>query len=51
MKSQNALTLRLPDAHRPPASGDTRLLGVAIRRFALTSEPGTSSLPVADISK
>jgi hypothetical protein len=51
MKSQNALTLRLPDAHRPPASGDTRLLGVAIRRFALTSEPGASSLPVADICK
>ncbi len=51
MKSQNALALRLPEAHRPPASGDTRLLGVAIRRFAVTSGPGASSLPVADICK
>ncbi len=51
MKSQNTLALRLPDAHRPSASGDTRLLGVAIRRFAVTSEPGVSSLPVADICK
>jgi len=51
VKSQNTLALRLPDAHRPPGSGDTRLLGVAIRRFAVTSEPGASNLPVADICK
>jgi hypothetical protein len=51
MKSRNALALRLPDAHSPPESGDTRLLGVAIRRFAVTSEPGASNLPAADICK
>ena len=51
MKSRNTLTLRLPDAHRPPASGDTRSLGVAIRRFAVTSDPDASGLPVADICK
>ena len=51
VKSQNTLALRIPDAHRPRGSGDTRLLGVAIRRFAVTSEPGASNLPVADICK
>ena len=49
MKSQNILALKLPNAHRPEASADTRLLGVAIRRFAVTSEAGASSLPAADI--
>ena len=51
MKSRNILALRLPDAHRPPASGDTRSLGVAIRGFAVTSEPDASGLPAADICK
>ena len=51
MKDENVLALRLSDAHRPPGSSDTRLLGVAIRKFALTSAPDASSLPVAEICR
>lgn len=51
MKDENTLALRLPQAHRPPASGDTRLLGVAIRQFALTSAPDAGDLPVAEICR
>ena len=43
IRDENTLSLRLSNAHRPPASGDTRLLGVAIRQFALTSAPDAGS--------
>ena len=51
MKDENTLGLRLRDPHRPPASSDTRLLGVAIRKFALTSAPDAADLPVAEMCK
>jgi hypothetical protein len=51
MKAENSLALQLRDAHRPPGSADTRLLGVAIRKFALTAGTDVSNLPVADICK
>ncbi|MGA8583706.1 MAG: hypothetical protein WB715_07695 [Roseiarcus sp.] len=39
--------VQMPSACSDRFAGD----GVAIRRFALTSKPGASSLPVADICK
>jgi hypothetical protein len=57
LKSVNMITLKLPDAGNPNekapsgAPPEKRRLGVAIRRFVLTTQSDASSLPIAEVCR